>query len=148
MTGIAILVASMTGTAEIVAEDISVHLGDGQSEIRLMDEVNASDFSSFDRLLIVSSTYGDGEVPDPGKALFEELKAGRPDLSHIVFGVISLGDMRYKDTFAWGGKHWQRLLQELGATSAGDPMTIDASGEQPDLQAWADKWMEQLKAVA
>jgi MioC protein len=45
--------------------------------------------------LIVTSTYGQGDVPDNAKSFYEDLKAKRPDLSRVRYGVFGLGDRTY-----------------------------------------------------
>lgn len=146
MADIRILVGTMTGTAELVAEEISDDLGERghDVEVMAMDDLDASVFESGPTFLICTSTYGQGDVPDNAMALFEDLESSRPDLSSIAYGIIALGDRTYADTFCHGGHSFDRLLTELGATRTGEVLEHDASdGTIPEEVglAWAREWV-------
>ncbi|MCY1204354.1 Sulfite reductase [NADPH] flavoprotein alpha-component [Variovorax boronicumulans] len=146
-----ILVASMSGTAEAVAEEVAALLQDQgwRSAIRLMDEI------SLDALrpglyLICSSTYGTGEIPDNGRNLFDALETQRPDLSGLRYGVIGLGDSVYPQTFCFGGKRFDELWGALGAERIGERLDHDRrSPLHPDeaALAWAEVWVRQIDAL-
>ena len=87
-----ILVGTMTGTAEIVAEDIRDMMKEQglEPELILMDDLDPSVFQREGIFLICTSTYGQGDVPDNAKAFFERLKSQRPDLARGN-GVWDLG---------------------------------------------------------
>jgi len=57
---------------------------------RTMDGLDAGVFSGGGLFLICSSTYGQGDVPDNAKNLYESLNTARPDLSTVRYGVIAL----------------------------------------------------------
>jgi MioC protein len=150
---ITLLVGTMTGTAELVAEEIVQTLADAgyAPRMELMDQLQPSIFAEGEVFLVVSSTYGNGDVPDNAQAFFASLAADRPDLSHVVYGVVALGDMTYKATFCNGGLQFDHLLTELGARRAGEPLKHDAScGTLPEDIActWAKTWAEQQLAPA
>ena len=69
--------------------------------------------------VVVSSTYGQGDVPDNGQALADALERERPDLAHVRYGLFALGDMTYARTFCGGGMTFDRILSELGASRDG-----------------------------
>ena len=55
---------------------------------------------------------------------------------HIKYAVFGLGDMTYKDTFAYGGKKFDHLFLELKANRIGEPFYHDASdGSLPEEEA-------------
>ena len=114
---ITILVGTMTGTAQLCAQEMELALDDGETQVAtlMMDGLDASVFSREGVFLICTSTYGQGDVPDNARALYEDLKAKRPDLSHVRYGVFGLGDRTYAETFNFGGKRFDELLTELGA---------------------------------
>ena len=65
MTRIRLLVGTVSGNAEFVAEEICDALGDAaEIESKLMEDSSAEDLGGSDLLLIVCSTYGTGELPD------------------------------------------------------------------------------------
>jgi len=141
-----LLVGTMTGTAQLVAQELELTLDDGETRVRTrpMDGLDAGVFSGGGLFLICSSTYGQGDVPDNAKNLYESLKTARPDLSSVQYGVIALGDRTYADTFCNGGKRFDAILSELGARRIGEIMLHDASaGTMPEEIAvtWAAGWI-------
>jgi MioC protein len=116
-----------------------------------MDGLVAGVFAGGGLFLICSSTYGQGDVPDNAKHLYESLKASRPDLSRMSYGVIALGDRTYAETFCNGGKRFDAILSELGARRIGEIMLHDASaGTMPEelAVAWATDWVAQCRKEA
>ncbi len=146
-----ILVGTMTGTAEMVAQEIEASLGiDGHTvAIAPMDNLGPDVFARDGHFLICTSTYGQGDVPDNARAFFEAIEAARPDLSAVTYGVIALGDRTYGPTYCEGGKRFDMLLAGLGATRAGEPLLHDAgSGTLPEEVAadWALAWAAEYLA--
>ena len=146
---ITILVGTMTGTADLVAEEVRERLAaDGHVVgILPMDGLDAAVFGRSGIFLICSSTYGQGDVPDNAQGLFAALERDRPDLSSVRFGVIALGDRTYAATFCHGGRRFDALLRALGASRIGEVMTHDASaGTIPEEVAveWAAEWANQI----
>jgi len=149
-TQISILVGTMTGTAQLCAQEMELALGDDDTEVEtlLMDGLDASVFSKKSIFLICTSTYGQGDVPDNARALYEQLKSARPNLSHIRYGVFGLGDRTYAETFNFGGKRFDELLSELGAERIGERHMHDASsGILPEETAleWCQEWLRKVK---
>lgn len=150
---ITVLVGSMTGTAEMVAEDMMAEIGrigGHATEMLMMDNLDASVFERDGVFLIVTSTYGQGEVPDNALDFYESLTDGRPDLSAVRFGIFGLGDSTYGDTFNQGGQRFEQALTELGATLVGTRFAHNASG--PDLPeaagvSWVRDWLGELEAL-
>lgn len=141
-----VLVVTMTGTAEMIAEDlIEAHKSGHTFTLELAERSSAAALDQVSNLVVISSTYGTGDVPDPGKPLFDAL-AGK-SLSHIRYGVISLGDSVYKETFAMGGLQWDRRLHQCGATRLAAPLLLDASGDA-DMSGlaveWTGRWLDLL----
>lgn len=147
-----ILVGSMTGTSELVAEEVRDRLSGDDVEVTIlpMDGLRPSVFERRGAFLICTSTYGSGDVPDNARAFFNALSEDRPSLSQVRYGVIGLGDKTYAQTFCFGGKRFDELLSSLGATRVGEPLFHDASsGTMPEEVAadWAEGWASQCFAV-
>ena len=72
---IGVFVATMTGLAEICAEEIvgALAAAGENPELKLMDELGPDAVEPYDTLVIVSSTYGHGEIPDNGQAFYNSL---------------------------------------------------------------------------
>jgi MioC protein len=145
-----ILVGTMTGTAQLCAQEMELALDDGETQVTtlMMDQLDSTVFAREGAFLICTSTYGQGDVPDNARALYEDLKAKRPDLSRVRYGVFGLGDRTYAETFNFGGKRFDELLAELGAQRVGERHTHDASsGVLPEETAleWCQDWLLKLK---
>jgi MioC protein len=145
---ITILVGTMTGTAEMVAQEVqqALETAGHQANIQVMDNLDADVFQGGGTFLICTSTYGAGDVPDNAQALFTSVETERPDLSKVTYGVIALGDSTYRDTFCHGGIRFDRILTELGARRVGEILMHDASsGILPEELAarWVVPWAEQ-----
>src|SRR5262245_9969322 len=149
---VTILVGTMTGTAQLCAQEMELALDDGQTEVAtlMMDGLDGTVFSREGVFLICTSTYGQGDVPDNARALYEHLKAAKPDLSHVRYGVFGLGDRTYAETFNFGGKRFDELLAELGARRVGERHMHDASsGVLPEETAleWCQAWLAEARAL-
>ena len=141
-----LLVGTMTGTAQLVAQELELAWDDGDLQVAtlLMDQLDSSVFERDGVFLLVTSTYGQGDVPDNAKRFYEDLKAKRPDLSRVRYGVFGLGDRTYAETFNFGGKRFDELLGELGARRIGERVQHDASsGVLPEemAQEWGQGWL-------
>jgi len=147
-----ILVGTMTGTAELVAQEVQSALeaaGHGAA-VRMMDNLDATIFAGGGTFLICTSTYGQGDVPDNAQEFFASLEQDRPDLSAVTYGVIALGDLTYRDTFCEGGLRFDSLLTALGAHRVGEILKHDASsGTLPEEVAaqWVVPWVEAVESA-
>lgn len=149
---ITILVGTMTGTAELVADEVKAVLADAGHAVKIipMDKLRADVFGPGGLFVICTSTYGQGDVPDNARDFFADLQGKRPDLSRVRYGVVGLGDSTYADTFCNGGRQFDELLASLGAVRIGERLDHNASGH--DLPedagaAWARGWTELLDAT-
>jgi len=145
-----LLVGTMTGTAQLCAQEMELVLDDGETraETLLMDGLDASVFAREGLFLICTSTYGQGDVPDNAKKLFDDLKEKRPDLSAVRYGIFGLGDRTYAETFNFGGKRFDDLLQELGANRIGERYQHDASSgtmAEEDAMEWVGGWIAEAR---
>lgn len=148
-----ILVATMTGNAELAAEEMAEVLSARgyEADVVMMDGLDASVFDDDAMFVIATSTYGQGDVPDNGRTLYQELVESKPDLGRVAYGVFGLGDRTYADTFGDGGRRFDEALAACGARRIGERHLHDAaSGELPEDEAavWAQGWADLLEAVA
>ncbi|WP_424139185.1 flavodoxin domain-containing protein [Roseomonas chloroacetimidivorans] len=151
MSATIILVATMTGTAEMIAEDIEAAHGASHTlEIRAFERSSPEILQQAARVLIVSSTYGEGEVPEPSLPFFEAVAADRPDLRGLRYGVIALGDSSYMNSFARGGSLWDELLASCGAVRDRPLLVLDASSQEPPSDRaveWSGRWLAETAEV-
>ena len=150
---ITILVGTMTGTAELVAEDMQAAIeadGEYAVEVLVMDDLDSDVFQRDGVFLICTATYGQGDVPDNAMTLYEGLVEHRPDLSHVRYGVFGLGDSTYDDTYNFGGQRFDDILCELGARRIGERARHNASSPEVPEElgvSWVRDWLRLLAPV-
>ncbi|MCZ2292594.1 MAG: flavodoxin domain-containing protein [Burkholderiales bacterium] len=147
-TRIKLLVGTMTGTAELVAQEVqqTLEAAGHDAEVLMMDTVGIDVFSRGGVFIVCTSTHGYGDIPDNAFEFFENLEQRRPPLNNVTYGVIALGDGTYGDNFCKAGDRFDALLTELGARRAGEPLRHDAnSGDVPEEAAiqWVTAWADE-----
>jgi sulfite reductase (NADPH) flavoprotein alpha-component len=142
-SNITLLWASQTGTAEAVAENFEARLKAGGHRVSLqcMSDYDVTRLAYESILLLVSSTYGDGDPPDNGQAFWDFLKSdAAPRLPQLRYAVLAFGDPSY-DQFCQHGKNLDARLTALGA----EPLTLRSDCE-PDHQPLSDAWLAQIES--
>lgn len=148
MASIQILVGSVMGAAEAVAETVAAKLQqlDHQVSVNLQADISHILDNPQDILLVCTSNTGSGELPDNILPLYLQLTRDYPLISGRRYGVINLGDSSYT-TFNEGGQALDTALEDLGAQRIGDPLVLDASeGLDADEEAinWINEWVKLL----
>jgi sulfite reductase alpha subunit-like flavoprotein len=152
MLSVNILVGTMTGTAQLVAQEIDLACADAQVgiDVTFMDALDRRVFERPGVFLICTSTYGQGDVPDNAKAFYADLVACRESLAHVRYGVFALGDSTHVGTYCFGGRRFDEALAARGARRIGDVMQHNASGgtlpEDVALE-WFPEWLRQVRAA-
>jgi sulfite reductase (NADPH) flavoprotein alpha-component len=85
-----ILYGTQTGNAEGVAMDAAAlaKAAGMQPAVEALDDVDMARFATMKRVIIVASTYGEGEMPDNAQLFWEALSADTaPRLESMNFGV-------------------------------------------------------------
>lgn len=143
MSKVYILWGSQSGNAQNLAHVIAEALNDEfQIEIHDMGELDPEEIQNFQKLVIVTSTYGDGEAPDNASEWMSFIKFGDDlDLSHLHYAVIGLGDTYYPH-FCQAGKDFDEYLSKRGAFPMLKRLDCDLYYEEqyPD-------WVKELKSV-
>ena len=141
MAEVGIFVGTMYGNSLLVAEEAETILTGLGHQAKVFEDPMVADWESYTGkyVLVVTSTTGQGDLPDSIVPLFNDLQ----DMyqPHLSYGIIALGDSSYAN-FCGGGKRFDALLQEQSAQRIGDMLMIDAS-EDPEPESVSNPWVEQ-----
>ena len=143
---LSILFGSQTGSAENLAKRIAKEAGQRGFAATVHDLANypIAQLASEERLLIVTSTYGDGEPPDNAKAFWNFLGSpAAPTLAQTRFAVCALGDSNYPK-FCGFGKDVDLRLESLGAQRVHLRVDCDLDYEEP-FAKWMNEALAQIK---
>ena len=147
MQTIFVLFGSESNNAADLADRtaIAVKKAGLEAEVVDMSSFDVSQFDSLETLLVVTSTYGNGNPPSNGEALYGALMARTDALPNLRFSVCGLGDTTY-DRFAQCGKDFNQKLGDLGATRIVPRQDCDVDYEEP-WQSWLDAVLEKLETL-
>jgi sulfite reductase (NADPH) flavoprotein alpha-component len=136
-TGNAAEVAQALGAAA-AAEGLAPELAD-MAEYKVRRLANEQD------LLIIVSTYGEGDPPQPATSFFEFVEGRKaPKLAAARFAVLALGDSTY-ERYCEAGKRLDRRFEELGAARLAPRVDCDIDYEDA-AAAWGQAILAQLAA--
>lgn len=141
-----ILYGSQTGNTKGVASAIQAQAKARGLPVTLtsMADYKPKQLKKESHLLVIVSTYGEGEPPESAVDLFEQLKKGKiGKLEGLKFAVLGLGDSSY-EFFCQTGKDFDDFLSKAGAERIHELASLDV-----DYQDAAKAWGEQaVNAVA
>ncbi|WP_309400458.1 assimilatory sulfite reductase (NADPH) flavoprotein subunit [Cerasicoccus maritimus] len=112
-----------------------------------MGDYKTADFAKEKNLLVICSTWGDGEPPDRAVPFYEFVMGDKaPKLEGARFSVLALGDTAY-EKFCQTGKDFDTRLEKLGAKRFHPRTDCDLDYEGP-FQKWLDGALQGLSEVA
>jgi len=144
MRKVNLVFGTVYGNAQFVAETLQEQLMAEGRQVTLMTSESLVGFvpPQDELLLVVTSTTGQGDIPDDINMWFETLRSEAPYLPKLEYGVIALGDSSY-ETFCNAGIRFDELFSELGAKRIGELLKIDACETmEPEVEAksWLIEW--------
>ncbi|HVU25929.1 MAG TPA: flavodoxin domain-containing protein, partial [Opitutus sp.] len=144
-----VLFGSQTGTAEALAKRAAKEAGRRGFAATVIDMggFSAAQLAQEQNVLVITSTYGEGEPPDNAKALHAALAAAdAAQLPGLRFSVCALGDTNYVQ-FCQCGKDFDARLEKLGATRAAPRVDCDLDYEEK-FAAWLNAALAALDSKA
>ncbi|MFT4269730.1 MAG: sulfite reductase subunit alpha [Pantoea sp.] len=148
-TQLHILFGSQTGNAEALAQTAAkaARAKGLVPVVQALGEVDIDLFATMRHVLIVTSTYGEGEMPDNAQLFWQAISASTaPRLEQMHFAVLAIGDTGY-DGFCQAGKFIDMRLEQLGAKRVVDRIDCDIDYEEPS-STWIGGAMPQFAASA
>ncbi|MFT4267167.1 MAG: flavodoxin domain-containing protein, partial [Xenophilus sp.] len=133
-----ILYGSQTGNAEGLANQAAdAARAQGLAPVvQGLDEVSLEAFAQMKHVIIATSTYGEGEMPDNAQLFWDGLTASTmPRLEEMQYAVLAIGDTGY-DGFCQAGKFIDTRLEQLGARRLAERVDCDV-----DYEAAAAEWI-------
>ena len=128
--------ATQTGSAEYLAERSAATMRTGGLSARAacMSELDAGALAGATRVLFIVSTYGEGDAPDSAARFAGQVMGTAPDLSHLHYGVLALGDSTYTN-YCGFGRALDGWLAAHGATPLFGRIDVDR-GDAAALAEW------------
>lgn len=139
---------SQTGNAEALAKKLCKKLSKaGMSpSLRDMADLPVADLPGAGNLLVITSTYGEGEPPENARTLYKQLHAeDAPELGSVRYSVLALGDSGHEE-FCKCGHDFDRQLSNLGARSLVPLVTCDVEVDEP-YESWSNQLLEVISAA-
>ena len=128
-----------TGNAEELAEDAAglAKNYDLNPSVMDMEDITPDDISSSKRVIVICSTWGEGEQPVNAQDLYDAVSGTEEgSMNGVNFAVLALGDTAF-ELFCESGKEWDAILEDKGGKRANDRLDCDT-----DFDDYAEEWIE------
>ncbi|MBG2914396.1 flavodoxin [Proteus terrae] len=146
MAKIGIFVGTVYGNSLAVAEEAQRILLEHNHQANVYEEGTLMDWEKYSIVLVITSSTGQGDLPDTIAPLFHKLRDNLGHQPHLSYGLIALGDSSY-DHFCGAGMKFDELLQEHQAKRIGEILKIDGMDvAEPEVFAidWLENWVNLL----
>jgi sulfite reductase (NADPH) flavoprotein alpha-component len=141
-------VGSQSGSASGLAKKVAKAAESKGFEVTLreLDRITPDELSGLERLLVVCSTWGDGEPPDNAAGFWSRLSDGAASrLESLRYSVLGLGDRNYAD-FCGAARRIDERLEALGARRVAPRAECDG-GDRAPFTAWMEAVWPSLDRV-
>ncbi len=117
-----------------------------QASVKNMADLTPADLAKHENLLVIISTWGDGEPPDTATTFYNALMARTEPYSNLSFSVCALGDTSY-EKFCQTGKDIDAKLESLGAKRIATRQDCDVDYEEAHKD-WLASALAALRPVS
>jgi uncharacterized iron-regulated membrane protein/flavodoxin len=139
-----ILYGTVTGNSEALAKKLANALCRSglTAAVRDMAHSQPDVLKQANCILVVASTYGDGEPPDDAAPFWQAIVQGNGlNLTGVKYSVLALGNTTY-DHFCKCGRDFDAALERLGAIRIYPRVDCDVDYDDP-----AGRWIEGVLAT-
>ncbi|KAI9667918.1 MAG: hypothetical protein M1821_000738 [Bathelium mastoideum] len=159
-----VLFASDNGNAESLAKRLA-NRGKARglkSMVMSMDDYPMEDMPTEENLVLITSTAGQGEFPQNGRAFWEAVKTSTDlDLANVNFTVFAIGDSHYwprkedkiyynkpgKDLFARIAALGGKVLTEIGLGDDQDPDQYQTGYSDWEPKLWQALGVDKVEGI-
>ncbi len=117
-----------------------------QAVMKNMSEISPADLEKSSNLLVIVSTWGDGDAPETAVAFHKEFMSSQLSLASVRYSVCSLGDTSY-EKFCQIGKDFDAKLETFGASRISARQDCDVDYEDSYV-SWLENTLSALAPAA
>ncbi|MEZ0277470.1 MAG: sulfite reductase flavoprotein subunit alpha [Roseimicrobium sp.] len=132
---------SQSGNAESLAKRLGKEASSRGFAARVagLDSVQPSSLAAEQHVLVITSTWGEGDMPDNAESFWTGLNqnGSSPVLGGLKYSVLALGDKNYGDTFCLAGRKLDERFAELGAVCIHPRVECDVDFDEP-AKTWSE----------
>ena len=143
-----VLFGTESGNAEALAEETQSKasaLGI-KAKIANMADMTMDSLKGAQNLLVIVSTWGDGEPPDDAAEFYElVMSKAAPKMDNKRFSVLALGDTSYEH-FCKIGKDFDTRIEQLGGTRLYERKDCDVDFDD-DFKEWSDGTLKVFQKI-
>jgi sulfite reductase (NADPH) flavoprotein alpha-component len=139
-----VLYGTESGNSEVLADRTAKEAKKRgfQAVVKSMADTKPADLAMATNLLVIVSTWGDGEPPEGAINFYKELMSSELALSGLSYSVCALGDTSY-DKFCQTGKDIDARLETFGAKRIAVRKDCDLDYEEA-WNAWLDDTLSSI----
>jgi succinate dehydrogenase/fumarate reductase-like Fe-S protein/flavodoxin len=142
-----IFFGSQTGNAAGLAEKTAKLAANYEliANVVDMDGYDPASLVGSKRVLIITSTWGEGDMPDNAEDFWQGVNSSSPALAGVNYSVCAIGDSSY-DEYCKAGVDWDQKFSALGATSIQEIQLCDVDFDEP-WAAWVKTVLPRIACV-
>lgn len=143
-TKLTVLYGTESGNSEVLADRTAKEAKKRgfQAVVKSMADTKPAELAKATNLLVIVSTWGDGEPPEGATTFYKELMSGELALSGVSYSVCALGDTSY-EKFCQTGKDIDARLEKFGAKRISDRKDCDVDYEE-SWSSWLDATLSSI----